>query len=156
MPVSRQRVRDFYEARMSRNPDLIAQFLHDDVEWAIAGPIDLIPFCGQYRGKQAALDALVRVAPAVFRVTKVNVDEILIDSDRAASFSRLTAVLHDTGRTITYQRAEFFQFRDNKIIAYRAVLDSFDMAEQMLGHAINTSVTNAPSDFAVAGDRVAL
>ena len=47
MPVSRQRVRDFYEARMSRDPDIIAQFLHDDVEWAIAGPVDLIPFCGQ-------------------------------------------------------------------------------------------------------------
>jgi ketosteroid isomerase-like protein len=156
MPVSRQRVRDFYEARMSRNPDLIAQFLHDDVEWAIAGPIDLIPFCGQYRGKQAALDALVRVAPSVFKVTKVNIDEILIDGDRAASFSRLAAVLHGTGRTITYQRAEFFQFRDNKIIGYRAVLDSFDMAEQMLGHAINTSLTNTPSDFAISGDRIAL
>jgi hypothetical protein len=43
MPVSRQRVRYFYEARMSRNPDLIAQFLHDDVEWTVAGPVDLIP-----------------------------------------------------------------------------------------------------------------
>ena len=156
MPVSRQCVRDFYAARMSRNPDLIAEFLHDDVEWAIAGPIDLIPFCGQYRGKEAALDALVRVAPSVFRVTKVNIDEILVDDDRAASFSRLTAVLHDSGRTITYQRAEFFQFRDNKIIGYRAVLDSFNMAEQIVGHAINTSLTDAPSDFAVSGNRIAL
>src|SRR5712671_3984500 len=83
MPVSRQRVRDFYEARMSRDPDIIAQFLHDDVEWAIAGPVDLIPFCGQYHGKAAALDAIVRVAPSVFRVTKLNLDELLIDGDRA-------------------------------------------------------------------------
>src|SRR5258707_8340621 len=100
MPVSRQRVRDFYEARMSRDPDIIAQFLHDDVEWAIAGPIDLIPYCGQYRGKAAALDALVRVAPSVFKVTKVNLDEILIDGDRAASFSRLVAVQNGTDRII--------------------------------------------------------
>jgi ketosteroid isomerase-like protein len=156
MPVSRQRVQDFYEARMSRKPDLIAPFLHDDVEWSVAGPIDLIPFCGQYHGKAAALDALVRVAPSVFRVTKVNLDEILVDGDRAASFSRLAATLHDTGRIITYQRAEFFQFRDNKIMTYHAILDSFDMAEQMLGHAINTSLTNAPSDFAISGDRIAL
>jgi ketosteroid isomerase-like protein len=156
MPVSRQRVRDFYEARMSRDPDIIAQFLHDDVEWAIAGSVDLIPYCGQYRGKAAALDALVRVAPSVFKVTKVNLDEILIDGDRAASFSRLVAVQNGTDRIITYQRAEFFQFRDNKIMTYHAVLDSFDMAEQMLGHAINTSLTNAPSDFAASGDRITL
>ena len=156
MPVSRQRVRDFYEARATRDPNLIAQFLHDEVEWSIAGPIDLIPFCGQYRGKKAALDALVRIAPSVFRVTKVNLDEMLVDGDRAASFSRLAAVLHDTDRIITYQRAEFFKFRDNKIVTYQAILDSFDMAEQMLGHAINTSLTNAPSDFAVSGDRIAL
>ena len=156
MPVSRQRVRDFYDARMSRDPDIIAQFLHDDVEWAIAGPVDLIPFCGQYHGKAAALDAIARVAPSVFRVTKLNLDELLIDGDRAAAFNRLAAVQSATGRTITYQRAEFFQFRDNKIRIYHAVLDSFDMAEQMLGHAINTSLTNAPPAFAANGDRIAL
>jgi ketosteroid isomerase-like protein len=156
MPVSRQRVRDFYDARMSRDPDIIAEFLHDDVEWAIAGPVDLIPFCGQHHGKEAALDALVRIAPSVFRITKLNLDELLIDGDRAAAFNRLAAVQSSTGRIITYQRAEFFQFCDNKIIIYRAILDSFDMAEQVLGHAINTSLTNEPSDFAANGDRIAL
>ena len=156
MPVSRQRVRDFYDARMSRDPEIIAQFLHDDVEWAVAGPVDLIPFCGQHHGKAAALDAMVRVAPSVFKVTKVSLDEILVDGDRAAGFTRLAAVQSGTGRIITYQRAEFFLFRDNKIVNYHAVLDSFDVAEQMLGHAINTSLTNAPKDFAASGDRIAL
>jgi hypothetical protein len=99
---------------------------------------------------------MVRVAPSVFRVTKLKLDELLIDGDRAAAFNRLAAVQSGTGRTITYQRAEFFQFRDNKIRTYHAVLDSFDMAEQMLGHAINTSLRTAPSDFAANGDRIAL
>ena len=156
MPVSRQRVRDFYEARMSRDPEIIAQFLHDDVDWTIAGPVDLIPFCGQHHGKKAAVDTMVRVAPSVFKVTKLNLDELLIDGDRAAGFNRLSAIQSGTGRTITYQRAEFFLFHDNKIRTYRAVLDSFDAAEQMLGHTINTSLTNAPPDFAASGDRIAL
>ena len=156
MPVSRQRVRDFYDARMSRNPDVIAEFLHDDVEWVIAGPVDLIPFCGQHHGKEAAIDTMVRVAPSVFKVTKLNLDELLIDGDRAAGFNRLAAVQSGTGRVITYQRAEFFQFRDNRIKTYHSVLDSFDMAEQVLGHTINTSLTNEPSDFAASGGRIAL
>ena len=156
MPVSRQRVRDFYEARMSRDPEIIAQFLHDDVEWTVAGPVDLFPFCGQHHGKGAVMDAMVRVAPSVFKVTKLNLDELLVDGDRAAAFNRLAAIQSGTGRTITYQRAEFFQFRDDKILIYRSVLDSFDAAEQMLGHTINTSLTNAPPDFAASGDRIAL
>jgi len=156
MPVSRQRVRDFYEARMLLDPDAIAQFLHDDVEWTVAGPVDLFPFCGQHHGKGAVMDAMLRVAPSVFKVTKLNLDELLIDGDRAAAFNRLAAIQSGTGRTITYQRAEFFQFRDDKILIYRSVLDSFDAAEQMLGHAINTSLTNAPADFATSGDRIAL
>jgi len=155
MPVSRQRVRDFYDARMSRDPDLIAQFLHDDVDWSIAGPVDLIAFCGQRRGKAAAIDTMVRIAPSVFKVTKLNLDEVLIDGDRAAVFNRLAAVQSGTGRIITYQRAEFFLFRDDKIATYRAILDSFDLSEQMLGHAINTAL-EAPPDFATNGDRIAL
>jgi hypothetical protein len=98
---------------------------------------------------------MVRIAPSVFRITKVNLDELLIDGDRAAGFSRLAAIQSGTGRTITYQRAEFFQFRDNKIMSCHAILDSFDLSEQMLGHAINTSL-GAPSDFAARGDRIAL
>ena len=156
MPVSRQRVRDFYEARMSRDADAIAQFLHDDVEWTVAGPIDLFPFCGQHHGKAAVIDAMVRVAPSVFKITKLNLDELLIDGDRAAAFNRLAATQSGTGRTITYQRAEFFLFRDNRILVYRSILDSFDAAEQMLGHSINTSLTNAPADFAASGNRIAL
>jgi hypothetical protein len=71
------------------------------------GPVDLIPFCGQYHGKEAALDAIARVAPSVVRVTKFNLDELLIDGDRAAAFNRLAAMQSGTGRTITSQRAEF-------------------------------------------------
>ena len=156
MPVSRQRVRDFYDARMARDPDAIAQFLHDDVQWSVAGPVDLFPFCGQHHGKEAVMDAMVRIAPSVFKITKLNLDELLIDGDRAAAFNRLAAIQSGTGRTITYQRAEFFLFRDNRILIYRSVLDSFDAAEQMLGHSINTSLTNAPLDFAANGDRIAL
>jgi ketosteroid isomerase-like protein len=155
MPVSRQRVRDFYDARMSRDPKIIAQFLHDDVDWSIAGPVDLIAFCGQRHGKAAAIDTMVRIAPSVFTVTKLDLDEILVDGDRAAVFNRLAAVQSGTGRTITYQRAEFFLFRDDKIANYSAILDSFDLSEQMIGHAINT-LLDAPPDFATSGDRIAL
>jgi ketosteroid isomerase-like protein len=137
--ISRQLVRDFYQARMSRDPARIAPLLDDDVEWSISGPIDIIPFCGRRRGKEAVIDAIVRIVPALLTVTKLEFEEILVDGERAAGFTKLTAVQISTGRTISYQRAELFRFRDNKIISYRSILDSFDIVEQMLGHPIDLS-----------------
>jgi hypothetical protein len=41
-------------------------------------------------------------------------------------------------------------------VEFRGLIDSFDAAEQALGHAINTSA-DAPVDFSVAGNnRIAL
>ena len=39
-PVSRAEVEAFYEAYRSRDPQRIAEFLDDDVEWHIGGPVD--------------------------------------------------------------------------------------------------------------------
>src|SRR5258707_740210 len=103
MPISRQRVRDFYQARMTRDPAIIEPFLDDDVEWSIAGPIDLIPFCGERRGKDAVIDAMMRVAPSVLRVSSFDVEDLLVDGDRAAAFIRLKASQAQTERAISYQ-----------------------------------------------------
>src|SRR5262245_24699759 len=118
MSVTHQRVLDFHTARQSRDPEIIASFLHDDVEWSIAGPVDLIPFCGQRFGKNAAIDAMVRLAPSLFTVTKLEHETIIVDGDRAAGCNKLTAVQKSTGRILSYRRAEFFVFRDDKIVSY--------------------------------------
>ena len=81
--ISKQYVRDFYDARMSRDPGIIAPFLADDVEWSITGPIDLIPFCGQWHGKAAAIDVMCRVAPSCITVRNFTIDELLVDDNRA-------------------------------------------------------------------------
>jgi hypothetical protein len=154
MPVSRQRVRDFYDARMSRDPDSSRNF--SMTMWSgDRRPGRSHPVCGQHAARKPRLTPCGASHP---RCSK-SPSSTSRTSDRWRSrrgFNRLAAIQSGTGRTITYQRAEFFQFRDNKIMTYRAVLDSFDMAEQMLGHAINTSLTSAPTDFAANGDRIAL
>ena len=139
--ISKQHVRDFYDARMSRDPGIIAPFLADDVEWSITGPVDLIPFCGQWRGKAAAIDVMCRVAPSCITVRNFTIDELLVDDNRAAVFNHITSTQNRTGRTISYQRAEFFAFRDGKIAVYRSIMDSFDIAEQVLGHEIDITPT---------------
>jgi ketosteroid isomerase-like protein len=138
-PVSRSFVDAFYRAFATRDPAKIAAFLDDDVEWMIVGPIDLFEFCGLRRGKAAVLELFETIIPRVVTVTRWTSDIILVDHDRAASFNRMTGLQCETGRTMSYRVAHFLRFRDDKLIEFRSVLDSFDAAEQMLGHPIDLS-----------------
>ena len=154
-PISRQLVRDYFQACVSRDPERIARFLDDDVEWSLGGPVDLLPFCGQRHGKSAVIDTIVRLAPSSIRLTDMEPEELLIDGDRAASLLRLSAIHASTGRTVSYRCAQFLRFHDGKLVEFRALIDSFDAAEQVLGHPINTSL-DAPIEIAARGNRIAL
>src|SRR5262245_43631753 len=138
-PVSRTAFTAFFQAYASRDPARIAPFLADDVEWMIVGPVDLLQFCGHRRGKAAVIDLFQRVIPNVLQINSVESDFALVDGDRAASCNRIIAVQRATGRVISYRTAQFVRFRDDKVIEYRSIIDSFDVAEQVLGHPIDLS-----------------
>ena len=91
--------------------------------------------------------------PSIMHVSKIELETLLIDGDRVATFSRLTGVLCGTGRIISYHQAQFLQFRDGKIVEYRAIIDSFDAAEQMMGHPI--ALPDMPRVFE-DGERIAV
>jgi ketosteroid isomerase-like protein len=154
--VSPNLVQEFYRARLTRDPARIAPFLDDDVEWSTAGPVDLFHFCGQRRGKTAVLDAMVRIVPSQLKVSAMELEELLVDGDRAATISKVTATQLGTNRVITYRQAQFFRFRNNKIVSYRCILDSFDAAEQLLGRAIDLPRGPHVAEATPAGDLVAV
>jgi ketosteroid isomerase-like protein len=154
--ISHELAREYISACLSRDPQRLSRCIHDQVTWTLTGPIDLMPFCGQRLGKQNVIDTIVRLVPTLIRLTGMEVEEILADGDRAATFLRLTAVHVVTGRTVSFRSAQFLRFRDNKLIEFRAVIDSFDAAEQVLGHAIGASLSGAPQDFASSGNRIAI
>src|SRR5581483_10854705 len=98
-PTPRRLVEDFYAAYAKRDLEVLETYLDDEVDWSVVGPIDVIHFCGQRRGKAAVMDFFRRAVPEV--------------------------------------------------------IDSFDAAEQMLGHAIDLHLdTNADSPW--AGNLVAV
>jgi len=135
-PVSRATVEAFYRFLGAQNHERVAGFLTDDVKWTISGPIDVLPFCGIYQGKPAVLDMMARLVPGVFDLVKFETNAMLVDGDRAATLNRLTARHKGDGRVITYRLAHFLNFRGSKIVENLSLLDSFDAAEQVLGHAL--------------------
>ena len=125
----------FYKVYAAREIEKIAAFLHDDVEWTISGPVDVLPFCGVHRGKADVLDLIKRRVPEVIRVFSFLPDEFLVEGDQVATLNRLSARRTDDGRVISYRVANFIRFRDDKVIENLSLLDSFDVVEQVLGHS---------------------
>jgi ketosteroid isomerase-like protein len=152
-PVSRSTVQAFYEALASRDPIRLAQFLADDVEWHMAGPVDVFVFCGYRRGKAAVVDYVGRLVPSMLSVKRFDLEDIVIDGDTAATINNITSVQKDTGRVLTYQTAVFIVFRDGKVVSVKGVADTFDMAEQLVGHHIDAF---SEPDRSVLRDVIAL
>ncbi|HZP77324.1 MAG TPA: nuclear transport factor 2 family protein [Pseudolabrys sp.] len=154
-PTPRRLVEDFYAAYAKRDLEVLETYLDDEVDWSVVGPIDVIHFCGQRRGKAAVMDFFRRAVPEVLDITGFNVEELLIDGDRAAAFGRLWAVFRPTSRSISYRVSHLVHFRNRRVVRFCSMIDSFDAAEQMLGHAIDLHLdTNADSPW--AGNLVAV
>jgi ketosteroid isomerase-like protein len=134
--VPRAVAQTFYNVYAAREIEKIAAFLHDDVEWTISGPVDVLPFCGVHRGKADVLDLIKRRVPEVLRVFSFLPDEFLVEDDQVATLNRLSARRTDDGRVISYRVANFIRFRDDKVIENLSLLDSFDAVEQLLGHSL--------------------
>ena len=135
--VPRAAVEAFYRAYAERDAAKVAEFLDDEVEWTISGPVDVLPFCGTRHGKAAVLDLIERLVPSVFRIFSFVPDAMLVDGDRAATLNRLSARRKEDGRVICYRLAHFMRFRDGKVVENLSLLDSFDAVEQVLGHPLD-------------------
>lgn len=147
--VPRSVAEAFYEAFAARDAQKIADFLDDNVEWTISGPVDILPFSGTHRGKAEVLDLLGRRMPAVRRVFSYVPESILVDGDQLAVLNRMSARRTSDGRVISYRVANFVRFRDGKVIENLSLLDSFDAVEQVLGHPLAVH-DPAPEDNLVA------
>jgi ketosteroid isomerase-like protein len=137
-PVPRAVVEAFYHALSIRDMDTLATFLDDEVVWTISGPVDILPFCGQRVGKDVVMKLLGRDSPTVLAGRRFVPKTMLVDGDRAAVLGRLVGTKRDDGHAISYRIAQFIQFRDEKVIDYASIIDSFDAVEQMLGYSLDT------------------
>jgi len=129
--------RAFCNALSTRDIGLIAPFLHEDVEWTVFGPVDLFPFFGQRRGKAAVLAMCEEIAGRL-ELTRCDKETVLYDGDSAAALMKLAA-RDPQGRTLSFRLAQFARFDGGKLVALKAVFDTFDAAEQALGRPIDLS-----------------
>jgi ketosteroid isomerase-like protein len=133
--ISRDRVEAYLDALASRDPDRIAPFLADDIDWLLTGPTEAFPYCGQRLGKAAVLDAY-RLLGRSIRVTQHVREQVLIDGDHVAALVRLVG-LHETGRELNLRFATFTRFRDGLVVEVYTILDVLGVVEQMIGRPLD-------------------
>ena len=141
--LSRALVEAFYEAYRSRDPQRIGEFLDDDVEWHIAGPVEVMQVCGHWQGKAAVIDRFARI-PQVIDFKKLDIACLLVDGDRSALFGRITCRQIASDRIISHRLAHFGRYRSGKIVSMEIMNDSLDAVEQYIGHPIKLVPDAAP------------
>lgn len=150
--IPRAVVEAFYQAYRSRDPERIGMFVDDDVDWASAGPVEVMRFCGAWRGKAAVMDRFRSVLPQVINFKSLDIEALLVDGDRSAMFGRIASTHIETGRLICHRTAHLARYRGGKVFHYRVTNDSLDAAEQFVGHRLDLS--SDPDEG--AGDLIAV
>jgi ketosteroid isomerase-like protein len=128
--------RAIHRAINERQLDDLATLLDDDVDWAIYGPIDMFPFLGQRRGKDAVLEVVKQIAEN-FRVHRFDRETIMLGVDSASSMLRYSLTSLESNKPISLRVAHFAQFKAGRLSSIRVLLDTFDLVEQALGHPIH-------------------
>jgi len=128
--------RALHRAINERQYEDLATLLDDDVDWAIYGPIDMFPFLGARRGREAVIEVVKQIAENV-RVHRFDRETIMLGVDSASSMMRYSLTSLESNKPISLRIAHFAQFRNGKLRSIRVLLDTFDLVEQALGRPIH-------------------
>jgi ketosteroid isomerase-like protein len=128
--------RALHRAINDRQFDDLETLIDEDVDWSIYGPIDMFPFLGARRGKEAVM-AVIRQIAENFSVRRFDRGTVMLGVDSAASMLRYSLTSLESNKPISLRLAHFAQFRHGRLRSMRALLDSFDLVEQALGQSIH-------------------
>jgi ketosteroid isomerase-like protein len=128
--------RALHRAINERQPEDLQSQIDDDVDWVIYGPIDMFPFLGARRGKDAVLEVCRQISENV-RVHRFDRESIVLGEDSAASMMRYSLTALDSNKPINLRLAHFAQFKAGRLLNIRVLLDTYDLVEQALGHPIH-------------------
>lgn len=129
----------FYRAYLARDADRLDAILDDDVDWLLCGPAEQFDLYGYRRGKAAAIEVVTRIMPCFFHLTDFEIEHLVVQGDRVAAYGNVRARQRDTGRSLCFRGAHFLRFRGGRLVSFHGIADTFDAAEQVVGHPIDVN-----------------
>jgi ketosteroid isomerase-like protein len=130
--TTRSLVRGIYDAYGRGDPAGFLDVIHDDIDWVIHGPIEIFPFAGPRKGKEAVVAALQSIAD-MYELKRYVPEVVVVDGGQAALLSNVAFLQRVTGRILTFKIVDFLRFEQGMLVEFRELLDSFDVTQQALG-----------------------
>jgi ketosteroid isomerase-like protein len=123
----------------------LIDLLHDEVQWRLHSPPELLPVPNRITGK-FNLMAAFRKIDEVVEIMRSDLQVVVVENDRAAVVVDSTLRQRATGRVLRYKTAAFHRYRDGRQIEYQGFMDSVDLMQQTIGREIDLPDAYAESD----------
>jgi uncharacterized protein len=126
-------VRHAYERFAAGDMDHLFAVLSDDVVWKSTGNQDVLPFAGEWRGKDGVRDYFIKSRTDWDVPVHKPIEFIVHEDQRFAVRVEVEAVNKRTGGRIRLEKLDLLTMVDGKCTAYAELYDTA-LAERAAGH----------------------
>jgi ketosteroid isomerase-like protein len=103
--------------------DLLVDVAVDDIEWWAAGPSDVLPWAGTFRGL-GALRRWTEILREHAQYERFEPTQYICDDDEVVVVIRADGHMRSTGRSFASELVRIFTVRDGKVVRVRTWYDT--------------------------------
>ncbi len=119
----------------------------DDIDFLTHAPIDILPHMGPCRGK-AEIKEMWQTVQSRYSSIRYEAPILVAEGDRVAAYVRAFFRKRSNDRVVQFDMAIFYLFHDGRIAQIREIIDSFDLAQQVLETDIAAALAKTGPDGA--------
>jgi ketosteroid isomerase-like protein len=134
----KERIYKIYQTFSAGRFDELADLFDERVEFISNAPVEVFPYLGRRSGRAQVMEALRGVHEHFSSVEFMPLN-IITDGESAGIIVSIRLTERATSRAIRLFAAHFLQFKNNRIVDYRAFLDTFEAVQQTLGREFDLS-----------------
>ena len=138
--LNRQRVLNFLDAFYSGDIAGALARCSDDVDFVANAPIDILPHMGHRHGK-AEVGEMWKTVHARYSSMRYEVPIMVAEDDKVAAHIRVFFRKSSNDRIVQFDIAVFHTLRDGRITQIRAIMDTFDLVQQVLERDVAAVLT---------------
>ena len=121
-------VEEFFRRNASGDPpEHIAELVREDVDWYVAGDINVVPWIGRKEGRAGVADFYRELRQQVI-AEKFEITDMLANENRVVVLGELASRVRNTGKLIETEFAFDFTVEDGQIVRFRLFEDSHAVA----------------------------
>lgn len=131
----RERIYDLYAAYSKGKFDFVLNHFDERAEFTSYAPVEVFPYLGRRHGRAAIAETMNKIK-LEFETIAFHPIFIVAGNEDAAAILLARLRQRATGRIIQLLLAHFLRLREGRIVELREFMDSFDAAQQVLGHQL--------------------